>query len=186
MWRNTASSWGNGSKLLHWISALAIIFSIAFGWWMTHLLQRSGRLPMYQLHGAIAYYIVLLIFLRLIWRALNPLPQIAPDARAWERTAALFGHWALYIVTLASAVSGWLLAGTFKQPLTAKLFGLVPVPMIVNRDRALHQLYESWHMVLSYLLLALIFLHVAAALRHHLLKKNDVLRGMWWRASVSR
>ena len=186
MWRNTASSWGNGAKLLHWISALAIIFSIAFGWWMTHLLQRSGRLPMYQLHSTIAYYLVLLIFLRLLWRGFNPVPQVAPDTQRWERMAALAGHWALYLVTLASAVSGWLLAGTFKQPLSTKLFGMVPVPMIINRDRALHELYESWHMVLSYLLLALIVLHVAAALRHHFLKRNDVLRGIWWRAPAPR
>ena len=186
MWRNTASGWGSGAKLLHWISAVAIVFSIAFGWWMTHLLPRSGRLPMYQLHSVIAYYLVLLIFLRLVWRAMNPVPQLVRDAPQWERAAALFGHWALYLVTLASGISGWLLAGTFRQPFTTTLFGLIPVPMIVNRDRALHQLFESWHMVLSYLLLALIVLHVAAALRHHFLKKNDVLRGMWWRSQTAR
>ena len=58
------------------------------------------------------------------------------------------------------------------------IFG-VSVPQIVS-DRAYHDLFEQSHFIMSYLLAALVVVHVAGALRHHFLKHNDVLRRMWF------
>jgi cytochrome b561 len=77
---------------------------------------------------------------------------------------------------LATTVLGWALAGTMRTPLAKDIAGLT-FPTIVA-DKTLHRSLEDWHKIAAYLLAALVLLHVAGALRHHFVKKNDVLRRM--------
>jgi cytochrome b561 len=82
----------------------------------------------------------------------------------------------MFVTTLV----GWALAGTMRGgALNKDAFGL-PVPMIfTSQVRATHELLEDTHKVLAYVLLALILVHVAAALRHHFVKRDNVFRRMW-------
>ena len=178
MLRNTQTTWGAIAKSLHWTIAFMVIFSVGFGWWMTHIAERAGRLGLYQFHSSLGYGVLLLLVLRLGWRLADPAPPMPADTLRWERIAARSGHVLLYLDSLAVIISGWLLTGTMRRPLDATLLGLVNVP-VPALGREMHDALEKTHEVLSYLLLALIFVHVAAALRHHLVKKNDVLRRMW-------
>ena len=84
----------------------------------------------------------------------------------------------MFIVSL----TGWMVATTFRVPMTKDLLG-VDVPAIVTTvDRSVRQWIEESHMVLAYLLAAVVLVHVIGALRHHMLKHNDVLRRMIWSA----
>jgi cytochrome b561 len=78
------------------------------------------------------------------------------------------------------SVTGWMVATTFRNPMTKDLFGIDVPPIVTTVDRSVRQLLEESHMVLAYLLAAVVLIHIAAALRHHLLKRNDVLRRMIW------
>jgi len=179
--RNTQTAWGGVAKLFHWLGALLVLFLTADGWWMTHLAERAGRLQHYELHSVIGYYLLLLLALRLAWRVANPAPALPQELKRWERAAALTAHWLLYALMLAVSVSGWMVADTFRRPLEATLFGAVPVPHLLDASyRQYRGLIEASHEALSYVLLALVVVHVAGALRHHYLKKNDVLRRMSW------
>jgi cytochrome b561 len=181
MIRNTASEWGLAARLLHWAGALLIAFLLGHGWWMTHMAARDSRLPNYALHADLGYILLVLVVLRLLWRWMETTPDLPPDSRAWERWAAHAVHWSLYALMLTSSLTGWALAGTFRQPLTGALGGLVNVPSIVaSQDRAVHGFYEETHTILAWVLLAVVVLHVAAALRHHYMKRNDILRRMIW------
>jgi cytochrome b561 len=83
--------------------------------------------------------------------------------------------------SLAGSLTGWALAGTFRQPFNRMLGGLIEVPSLVaSQDRVVHGLFEKTHEVLAWVLLAVLVLHIAAALRHHFGKRNDVLRRMIW------
>lgn len=177
MVRNTASTWGWPAKALHWIGTILIVVLILHGWWMTHMTPRPERFANYAWHAAVGYDLLALTLLRLLWRWMNPTPALPSDLRRWERLAAHAGHIGLYVLMFAAAVSGWALAGTFRRPLDHDLFGL-RIPAIGYQDSFLHDLMEESHMVLSYLLAALVVLHVAGALRHHFAKHNDVLRRM--------
>ena len=66
--------------------------------------------------------------------------------------------------------------------MTKDLFGIDVPPIVTTVDRSVRQLLEESHMVLAYVLAAVVLIHIAAALRHHLLKRNDVLRRMIWGA----
>jgi cytochrome b561 len=178
--RNSQIAWGAIARTFHWLIAALAIFLIAYGWWMTHFAQRADRLAHYSFHSSIGYDLLLLLVFRLCWRVMDPAPLMPPVMVRWERIAAMSSHILLYVLLLAVSVTGWLLAGTLRRPLSATLFGFIPVPVMNNAvDRAFHDLMEDSHQIMSYVLLALVVVHVAAALRHHYIKKNDILRRMW-------
>ena len=177
---NSILRWGWPAKLLHWVGAILILLLLGHGWWMTHLAARPDRFAHYLGHAALGYDLLALLVLRLLWRWTHAVPALPADLAPWERLSARAGHIGLYLLMLGSAVTGWALAGTFRTPMTKDVFG-IPVPQIVaSQDRALHNLFEESHMILSYLLAALVLVHVAGALRHHFVKHNDVLRRMWF------
>jgi cytochrome b561 len=180
MFRNSATRWGWPAKLLHWIGALAILVLLVHGWWMTHLAARPDRIANYNWHAALGYDVLALLVLRLLWRWVNPVPALPSDLRRWERMAAQAGHIGLYVLMFAASVTGWGLAGTFRTPMSRDLLGL-PIPQLVQ-DRSFHDLFEGSHTILSYLLGALIVVHICGSLRHHFLKRNDILRRMWFGA----
>lgn len=183
MVRNTTTRWGWPAILLHWIAALAIILLLAHGWWMTHLAARPDRLAHYAGHAALGYDLLVLLVLRLLWRWANPVPAQPSDSRQWERIAAQAGHVGLYVLMFGASLTGWAVASTFRNPITKDLLGL-SIPQIVQ-DRAFRNLYEESHVILSYLLAALIVVHIAGALRHHFIKHNDVLGRMWFGARTA-
>ncbi len=78
----------------------------------------------------------------------------------------------------ATTIVGWMLAGTMRTPLQQDLFGIKFPLIYVNADRAAHELWEDTHRVLAYVLLALVVVHVAAAVWHHFIKRDVVLTRM--------
>jgi cytochrome b561 len=176
MIRNSSTAWGWPAIVLHWLGAVLIVLLLGHGWWMTHLAPRPDRLAHYAGHAALGYDFLVLLILRLLWRWLSPVPVL--PGQAWERYAAKAGHIGLYLLMFASALTGWALAGTFRTPLNRDVFGLALPAIYQSQDRAMHGLFEEAHMILSYLLAVLVVVHVLGALRHHLVKHNDVLRRM--------
>jgi len=176
--RNDASTWGLVARLFHWLSALAILFLVGYGFWMTHLAERAGRLAHYQLHSLVGWYVLLFLALRLVWRAGNPVPDLPADLPGWERATARAAHWALYALLLAVSISGWMVADTFRQPFEGTLFGVIRLPHLLT-SREYRGVVEETHMVLSYVLFALVIVHAASALRHHFGRRNRVLLRMW-------
>jgi cytochrome b561 len=142
---------------------------------------RGARLPNYGLHADLGYILLVVVVIRLVWRWMEATPDLPADSRPWERWAAHAVHWGLYALMLAGSLTGWALAGTFRQPFNRMLGGLIEVPSLVaSQDRVVHGLFEKTHEVLAWVLLAVLVLHIAAALRHHFGKRNDVLRRMIW------
>jgi cytochrome b561 len=178
--RNTAYGWGWPAMVLHWLAAAAILTMLGLGWWMTHeMLPRSPeRLSAFAWHAALGYDLLVVMVLRLLWRWSGGVPALPEDSRRWERIAAAGGHVLLYLFTFATALVGWALAGTMRVSLNKDLFGIPIPPIYANQERAMHGLLENTHTYLAYTLAALVALHVAGALLHHFVKRNDVLRRM--------
>ncbi len=182
---NTKTQWGLPAKLWHWLGAALILVLLAHGWWMTHMTARPERLANYAWHSALGYDLLVLTVVRLLWRWGSAAPSLPADSKPWERISAQLGHFGLYLLMFAASLTGWLLAGTFRQPMTTDLFGFGFPILAANIGGAIRELVEDSHMVLAYLLAALMIVHVAGALRHHLVKRNDVLRRMLWQSRAS-
>jgi cytochrome b561 len=177
MMRNTGSSWGSVSRWFHWILGSAIIGMIAYGWWMNHFPARPDRFFYRSIHADIGYVVLLLTVLRLIWRGVNPTPDLPADTPRWSRILARISHGLLYVVTIVVAVLGWAHSGA-RTPNYADFFGLFQVPQFTSPDKVAAGAYEDRHIWFAYGLLALIVLHVAAALWHHFGKRDRVLSRM--------
>jgi cytochrome b561 len=177
---NSDNTWGWPAKLLHWIGAILILLLLGHGWWMTHLAPRPDRLAHYAGHAALGYDFLALLVLRLLWRWTHAVPTLPAELPRWERLAAHASHIGLYLLVFASTLTGWALAGTFRTPLNKDVFNLTVPSIYASQDRAMHGLFEQSHELLSYALAILIVVHLVAALRHHFVKRNTVLRRMWF------
>jgi cytochrome b561 len=180
MTRNSTTRWGWPAKIMHWLGAVIILLLLGHGWWMTHLVPRPERLAHYAGHAALGYDLLMLTTLRLLWRWLNPVPQPPADSKPWELVSARAAHALLYVLIFIISLTGWVVATTARVPMTKDIFGFNVPPLITAIDRSVRDRLEQTHMVLAYVLAAIVLIHVVAALRHHLFKRNDVLRRMTW------
>jgi cytochrome b561 len=177
MMESNTANWGVAARVFHWGLGLTIIGMIAFGYWMNHWAPRPDRLFYRSIHADIGYLVLLFTALRLIWRAISPRPALPADMPRWERVAAYFNHGALYLFTFIVAFLGWAHSGAHR-PDYSGFFGLFHVPQFTSENRELANTLEDRHILMAYVLLALIMIHVAAALYHHFGRRDSVLTGM--------
>ena len=173
---NTRGSWGAIAKAFHWVIALLVFCMIALGWYAELLPRSPEKLEFFALHKATGVLILGFMVLRLLWRLVNPTPILPPSLKGWEKAAAIGTHWLLYLVVFLMPISGYVLNSAKNFPFT--FFGLFPVPLLVGRDRELAHLMEGVHEWTSWALIGLLALHILAALRHHFILRDEVLRRM--------
>jgi cytochrome b561 len=178
MIRNTTSSWGSVARGFHWIIGLTIIGMLAFGWWMNHIPARPDRFFYRSIHADIGYLLLVLIALRLVWRAINPTPALPADTPRWNRIAAAASHGALYLIPLVVIMLGWAHSGARPQGDYGSFFGLFHVPQFTSPDKATADAFEDRHIYAAYVLLALIVVHIGAAAWHHFIKRDRVAARM--------
>lgn len=177
MIRNTQKSWGSLSRWFHWGLGLAIIGMLAYGWWMNHMAARPDRFFHRSIHADIGYVVLLLMVVRLVWRSVNAVPSAPAGTPRWQQVLARLDHAALYLLAIIVPLLGWAHSGAHK-PDYADWFGLFRMPQFTSTDRAEARFFEHWHIWLAYVLVGLIALHIAAALYHHLVKRDRVLARM--------
>jgi cytochrome b561 len=178
MIRNTTSSWGSVARAFHWIIGLTIPCMLAFGWWMNHIPERPDRFFYRNIHADVGYILLTLMVLRVIWRAINPTPALPGDTPRWQRIAAAISHGALYLVTFTVIGLGWAHSGARPQGDYGSFFGLFHVPQFTSPDKAAADAFEDRHIFFAYVLLALIVIHLAAAIWHHFIKRDRVTARM--------
>jgi cytochrome b561 len=175
---NSTTTWGWPAKALHWIGAVIILLLLVHGWWMTHMTPRPERLANYAWHAALGYDLLALTIIRMLWRWLNPVPAMPADLKRWEVLAARAGHIGLYLLLFAASLSGWALAGTFKRPWRLDLFGLPIRRSVARQPRAARLLRRR--PTSSLLICRGAHRGTSRSLRHHVFKRNDVMRRMWF------
>jgi cytochrome b561 len=177
MLKNTTTHWGALARFFHWTLGLLVIGMLAYGWWMNHIPARADKLFYRSIHADIGYVVLLLMLLRVFWRALNPAPALPADTPAWQRLAAHVSHWALYAVTITVALLGWAHSGAHK-PDYADWFGLFRVPQFTSENRDNSRFLEHWHIYIAYVLMGLVAIHILAALYHHFIRRDRVMTAM--------
>lgn len=180
LWGNTSKRWGAISMVLHWLVALLVLGLMAVGFYMESGLTDDLKtlFTLFQGHKSLGLLVLALAILRLGWRWLNPSPPLPDTLKPWERTAARATHLALYALLLAQPLVGWLMVSASPLEVPTIWFGLVDVPHLIGPDKATEGLMKRLHWIFAWALIALIALHIAAALKHHLILRDDVLRRM--------
>lgn len=184
--RNTPGEWGAVAKLFHWSIALFILTMIALGWTATLWPLNSSadfrtKLDLFAWHKSLGMIILTLVAFRLLWRLMNPVPALAEATPAVLRYAAHCTHWLFYALLVIMPVSGYIIHSTADLGGVDNDFtilGLVTVPKLLATNEALSETAETVHYFASWVLVAAVTVHVAAALKHHLVDKDDTLTRM--------
>ena len=171
-----SETYNRGAIALHWITAALILANLLLGLSMVALPISPRKLHWYLFHKSIGITVFLLTSLRLAWRAMRPHPAPVASMASWQRRSAAASHALLYLLLFAIPLSGWLYSSsTGVQVVYA---GLVPLPDLVARDRALADMLRLVHVSLNALLFFVICVHVAAAVKHHLIDRDAALARM--------
>ncbi|MGE0357863.1 MAG: cytochrome b [Burkholderiales bacterium] len=161
---------------LHWIAGTLIIANLALGLYMVDLQISPAKLRYYSWHKWTGVTIFLLSAARLLWRLGHPAPGLPPSMPDWQRRAAKASHLALYVLFFAAPLSGWLFSSA--SGFQTVYFGVLPLPDLLGKDKALADLLQLVHRAANYSLATLVVLHAAAALKHHLVDRDEVLSRM--------
>lgn len=162
------------ARILHWTMAVLILINLALG--IGHDALPEGW-PVMPVHKSIGLTVLALAVLRIAWRLTHPAPPLPGGMPRWERLAAGATHFLFYTFMLLMPLSGWIMTSAGSRPLA--WFFLFDVPKFpVSRGDAIVGLSGGGHGIMGLLWLALILLHVGAALRHHFILKDGVLRRM--------
>jgi len=174
--RNSADSWGATARGFHWLIAALVLAQFVIGSIAEDMKLTPAKLDLFVWHKSIGVTVLLLAVLRLAWRLANPPPALPAATPPWERKFAAAAHWVLYLLLFAVPLSGWWVSDASRVPF--KGFFFLPMPDFIATDRALQEGAAEVHEVLTMTLLIVVLGHVAAALRHHFLLRDDVLRRM--------
>jgi cytochrome b561 len=161
--------------ILHWIIAALLIANLAVGFFHESF-DRPLRAALMGFHKSTGITILALSLARLAWRLSHRPPGYDPAMNPWERSLARIIHWLFYGLLIAMPLTGWLLTSTGKRPvgLWYGLFDIARLPAATDT----HDLWQEGHELLGYAMLALLLLHVAGALKHHLEGHRHMIRRM--------
>jgi len=173
--RNTTRSWGSLSKAFHWLIVLLIINQ----WWIAENadeLKGLAKLEALGTHKSFGMTILMLAVLRLLWRLVNPTPELTSETKPWERALARISHVSLYVLIFAMPLTGWMMSSAKNYPVS--WFKMFQFPdLVAPAEQTFHQMLDLHHLLFK-VLVGVALLHVAGALKHHFIDRNDVLKRM--------
>src|SRR5437764_340168 len=174
--RNTTERWGAVSQLLHWLIVGLIIVQVTLAEMADELPVGVKKLTLLARHKSFGITILALALLRLAWRLRNPTPLLPGTLKPYERALARITHAMLYVLLFAMPLSGWTMSSARGFPVS--WFHLFQLPDLVPKNKALYEALLTTPTTLAAVLAAVVALHVAGALKHHFIHKDDVLRRM--------
>ena len=154
-------------KSLHWGMAVAFVGMYVVAYIMEGMPKSPEKYQLYGLHKAVGLTLLALVLVRFAYRAIHGVPAISQNLSPLWKLAAMLGHYALYAVMFLMPLTGYLMGSK-----NISYFGLFEVPVL---SHTLGGFFHESHEVLSYLIYALVGVHVIMALVHHFILKDATL-----------
>lgn len=161
---------------LHWLIFLLVACGFSLAVYMVDLPLSPPKLKYFSWHKWIGVTIFLLAVTRVAWRLAQPAPALPSVMPLWQQRTASAIHALLYVLILVIPLTGWLYSSAAGVPTV--YLGLVQLPDLLTRDKALAGQLKLVHVTLNYTMLSLVIIHAAAALKHHLIDRDGVLTRM--------
>ena len=172
---NTRLHYGTTAKLLHWVIVALLACQYVIGWFMPDIKHDMAPGIGMTWHISIGTTILALIVFRFGWRLAHP---VVPESSlpAYQRVTSEAVHWLLYVVILATTISGWLFASA--QGWKIIWFFMVPLPKLTAKNPTLLHAIDGWHQIFEWIFLVLIGGHIFAAVVHLVYYRDGVMRRM--------
>jgi cytochrome b561 len=172
---SSTSRYSGPAIAAHWLIALLIVAAFPLGHYMHDLPLSPDKLRLYSYHKWIGMTVLMLVVPRLLWRLTHAAPAPLP-APEWQLKLAGITHVLLYVLMFAVPLTGWLMTSAKGFPVV--YFGVLPFPDLIPKNPDLGEVLEEVHGALNWLLAGLVGLHVAGALKHHLIERDGTLARM--------
>jgi len=174
--KNTATTYGGVAKGFHWLLFLMLTFSIVAGNIMASMPKGAEKLQAAGMHKSFGAVLLMMILLRLVWRLINETPRLPDETTAGEAFIAKAMHWGLYALMFAQPLSGIMMSQAAAFPVS--FFGFFDFPVFLGKDPELAKTFLSIHGTVWILLVISVIGHAGAAMHHHFIKKDNVLKQM--------
>jgi len=174
--KNSREKYGSIAKLFHWLMAIIILTMIPLGLYMQPLPISSEKLKLYGWHKQWGVTVFILVLCRLGWRSVNVIPPMPAHLATWQKWAAHSVHFALYAFMIFMPLTGWMMSSAADLPVS--FFGLFVLPDLVGPNETLRVFFATTHKWLAYGLILALVAHIGAALQHHFIYKDSILRRM--------
>lgn len=176
MMKNTTNTYGVVAKSFHWLLFLMLTFSIVAGNFLASMPKGAEKLQAAGMHKSFGAVILMLIMLRLVWRLINETPRLPDETTTGEAFIAKAMHWGLYALMFAQPLAGIMMSQAAGIPVS--FFGLFEFPVFLDKNPELAKTFLSIHGTVWILLVIAVIGHAGAALHHHFIKKDNVLKQM--------
>ena len=173
-------SYPGTSKLLHWLVAACVLTTAPVAIAMGRVSQGPTQDFLFNFHKSLGVLIFLLMVLRLINRIVRGAPMPDPSIEPWQKAVSSAVHGSLYVLLLAMPIVGYIANNAYGAP--TPFFGLFNVPPIIAKNEPLSEQLFAGHRLAGWLVIGLVLMHVGAALFHHFIRGDNVLRRMLPRA----
>lgn len=168
--------YGRPAIALHWLMALLIIGLWISGTVIDELPKGPFRVTAISWHKWVGVTTMFLWVLRLAWRSTHPAPPLEKPMAPWLMTIMKLTHWAMYALMITVPVLGWLTSSA--KGYTVNYFGWFELPDLVSPDKSLGHLLKDLHETSAHAMMLLIGLHVAAAIKHQVIDKDNLMKRM--------
>jgi cytochrome b561 len=166
------------ARWFHWLTFLLVSILVPVGFVMAGRAERNIfdalTNSLFSMHKLIGFLLLWIMVLRLSYRLISGAPQPEPGLTSWQVTVSRATHWGLYALLLFIPLLGWLGISMFPA---LEIFGLFSLPAIAQKSDLANKIFEL-HKAAAWLLIALVGLHVLAALFHYFIRKDGVLQRM--------
>jgi cytochrome b561 len=167
-----AGHYSKVARWLHWAMAVLILGNLAGG--LLHDALPDAVMPAHFFSGILVLFLAVLRFL---WRLTHRPPPYPESMAGWERWSSLIVHMALYALMILIPLTGWAMMSA--SPYPVDIYGLFTIPDLpIGESRDLAGAMSERHEILAFAAIGLLLLHIAAALRHHFVKKDGMLARM--------
>lgn len=164
-----------GSKVLHWLIALIVISMLSLSFFLSDL-AKDYQPSAYLIHKSFGLTVLGLMILRVIWIFKGGKPRLPDTVPMWQQYLARFVQNLLYFFLFAMPLTGWVMSVAAGR--VPNYFGLFPVPLPIQPDKGLAETMSIMHTAIAWTLIFLIVLHIAGALKHYIINKDQVLQTM--------
>jgi len=169
--------YSNAAVALHWITVVLVLFQIWLGLSFADMPQGPQRGELFTWHKTIGATILILTLVRLTYRLMNPPPPFPPELPRWERVAAVWNHRLFYILLIGLPIGGLIAVSGFSKGPSTTLLGGVQIPVIPGISEQMGETVGEIHAALAWVLIALIAVHVAAALKQQFFDRPGRMSG---------
>ncbi|MGH1419857.1 MAG: cytochrome b [Hyphomicrobiaceae bacterium] len=168
------------ARKFHWVMAFLLLLQVPLGLAMVYRGVDLGIFDsvtnhMYTSHKLIGVVLLVLIIFRFLYRLMNGAPEEPDTLEPWQKKLSMLNHWGIYVLLIAVPILGYLGTAYYGA---LNIWGLFKLPAVVGVDKEVAKVVLAYHAWAAFALLALVVLHIVAAIYHHRIRKDLVLARM--------